>query len=68
MKTTKFEQTITIGMAESLAFLDNIIKGGLFDEDVTSQMYAYAVEMREAFYDAFDEYSTKSLELHGVED
>ena len=68
MKTTKFEQTIVLGIVESIKFLERTLETGMVDPDVSAEIFAPAAELKTEIHDAMEKYSQKMLKLHGIED
>lgn len=68
MKTTKFEQTIALGIAEFIRFLDKNLDIGSVDPDVTVEVFAPAVALKMEIHDALENYSETMLKIYGIED
>lgn len=68
MKTTKFEQTIAMGIAEFIKFLERTLDLGEIDPEVSVEIFAPAVAMKVEIDESLEKYSETMLRLHGIED
>lgn len=68
MKTTEFEQTIAIGVANFIELLETTLVMGAVDPDVSTEIFIPAVVLKDDIRNSVEMYSKKMLELHGVKD
>lgn len=68
MKTTNFEQTIALGVTNFIAFLERTLDVGTVDPNVSTEIFAPAVILKNEIRNSVEKYSERMLELHGVKD
>lgn len=68
MKTTNFEQTIVLGLAEFITFLERTLDKGTFDPNVSAEIFVPAVILEKEIRNSAEKYSERMLELRGAKD